>query len=118
MQAPAISPTPPKRKRGAPKGTMPPNAGKGRPKGSKNKYTVDVRVLAQKYGPDCILGLAIMAGIEKPTKRLPSIKPVENETVRERCMDSLMDRAYGKATQPLEHSVNESVENLLDRLGR
>lgn len=59
-----------------------------------------------------------MAGLAPPLKRLATIKPATNETVRERCMDSLMDRAYGKATQPLEHSINESVENLLDRLGR
>lgn len=114
-----MAPTPPpKRRGGAPKGTMPPNAGKGRPKGSKNLIKYDVRALAQKYGPDCILGLAIMAGLSRPLRRLPTIKPTENDTVRERCMDSLMDRAFGKATQPLEHSVNESVENLLDRLGR
>jgi hypothetical protein len=112
------APSPPPKRRGAPKGTMPPNAGKGRPKGSKNLVSHDVRALAQKYGPDCILGLAIMAGLAPVIKRLPQIKPASNETVRERCMDSLMDRAYGKATQPLEHSVNESVEGLLDRLGR
>jgi hypothetical protein len=29
----------------APKGTMPPNAGKGRPKGSKNKITGDVKAM-------------------------------------------------------------------------
>lgn len=107
-------PRPPKGFRPSPNSNM----GKGRPKGSKNLVSHDVRALAQKYGPDCILGLAIMAGLEKVTKRLPEIKPASNETVRERCMDSLMDRAYGKATQPLEHSVNESVEGLLDRLGR
>lgn len=29
----------------APKGTMPPNAGKGRPKGSKNKFSSDVKAM-------------------------------------------------------------------------
>lgn len=110
--------TPIKRRRGGQPGVRPPNAGKGRPKGVPNKTTADVRALAQKYGPDCILGLAIMAGLAPPQKRLPTLKPALTEAVKERCLDSLMDRAYGKATQPLEHSVNESVENLLDRLGR
>lgn len=102
----------------APKGTRPPNAGKGRPKGVPNKASGDVRRLAQQYGPDAILGLAILAGLAKPIKRLPTIKAAETEPVKRGAMDSLLDRAYGKATQPLEHSVNESVEGLLDRLGR
>lgn len=94
------------------------NMGKGRPKGVPNKTTSDVRALAQQFGPDAILGLAIMAGLTPPLKRLPSIKIAVTEPVQRGCMDSLLDRAYGKATQPLEHSVNESVEGLLDRLGR
>lgn len=32
---------------GAKKGTIPPNAGKGRPKGSKNKLSVDLRALIE-----------------------------------------------------------------------
>lgn len=91
--------------------------GAGRKKGIPNKASGDVRKLAQQYGPDAILGLAIMAHLAKPLKRL-DIKPAETETVQRGAMSDLLDRAYGKATQPLEHSVNESVENLLDRLGR
>ena len=102
----------------APKGTRPPNAGKGRPKGVPNKASGDVRALAQQYGPDAIMGLAIMAGLAPLLKRLPNIKPAVTEPVQRGAMDSLLDRAYGKATQPLEHSVNESMEGLLDRLGR
>lgn len=97
---------------------MPPNAGKGRKKGSKNKITFDIRKLAQKYGPDCILGLSVIAGLTKPLKKYPEIKAATSDTAQVAAMDKLMDRAFGKATQPLEHSVNESVENLLDRLGR
>lgn len=107
----------PRKRGGAPKGTMPPNAGKGRPKGVPNKASGDVRRLAQLYGPDAILGLAIMAGLAKPIKRLP-IKPAQTEPVQRGCMDSLLDRAYGKPTQPMEHTVDETFESILDRLGR
>ena len=95
-----------------------PKTGGGSRKGRPNKATADVRRLAQQYGPDAILGLAIMAGIAKPVKRLDTIKPAETEPVKRGAMSDLLDRAYGKATQPLEHSVNESMEGLLDRLGR
>ncbi len=104
--------------RGRKKGTMPPNAGKGRVKGVPNKVTADVRALAQQFGPDAILGLAIMAGLAPTAQHLPNVKLAETEPVRRGCMDDVLDRAYGKATQPLEHSVNESMEGLLDRLGR
>lgn len=97
---------------------MPPNAGKGRPKGVPNKVTRDIRAMAQIYGPNCLLGLAITAGLVKPIKKFPAIKAAESDTARTMAMDKILDRAYGKATQPLEHSVNESMEGLLDRLGR
>lgn len=102
----------------APKGTRPPAAGSGRKLGSVNKTTADVRALAQQYGPDAILGLAILGGLTPPLPRLPAIKNATNEQAQKAAMSDLLDRAYGKATQPLEHSVNESMEGLLDRLGR
>lgn len=104
--------------RGRAKGTMPPAAGMGRIKGVPNKTTADVRALAQQYGPDAILGLAIKAGLAEPVERFPKIQPTTNDTAQVLAMDKIMDRAYGKASQPLEHSVNESMEGLLDRLGR
>lgn len=101
-----------------PKGTLPPQAGKGRPKGATNKIGRDIRVLAQQYGPDALLSLAILAGITPPVKRLPSVKPAENETVRKTAADSLLDRGYGKPSQPMEHTIDETFESILDRLGR
>ena len=103
---------------GARPGTGGRQPGAGRKPGTPNKVTKDVRALAQQYGPDAILGLAIMAGLAKPLKRLPTIKPAEVEPVRRSAMDSLLDRAYGKPSQPMEHSLDESFESILDRLGR
>lgn len=97
---------------------MPPNAGKGRPKGVPNKASGEVRRLAQKYGPDAILGLAIVSGLAKPVKRLADIKPASSDTAQVSAMDKLLDRAYGKAAQPMEHTVDETFESILDRLGR
>ncbi|MGD0108957.1 MAG: hypothetical protein ABSC06_33740 [Rhodopila sp.] len=98
----------------APKGTVPPNAGKGRPKGSRNKVTADIRALAQQWGPDALKGLAVMAGLAKVTGQ----SAAESEAVRKSAMDSILDRAYGRSTQPMEHSVDEGLESILDRLGR
>jgi hypothetical protein len=92
--------------------------GSGRKPGSPNKVTKDVRALAQQYGPDAILGLAILAGLAPPLKRLPTIKAALTEPVQRGAMDSLLDRAYGKPSQPMEHSLDESFESILDRLGR
>lgn len=101
---------------GRKKGT--PKTGGGSRKGVPNKVTADIRALAQQYGPDALLGLAIMAGVTRPVEHLPNIKVATTDPAQKGAMDSLLDRAYGKATQPLEHSVNESMEGLLDRLGR
>ena len=103
---------------GARPGTGGARPGAGRPKGVPNKASGDVRALAQQYGPDAVLGLAILAGIAKPLKRLPSIKPATTEPVQRSAMDSLLDRAYGKPSQPMEHSMDETFESILDRLGR
>jgi hypothetical protein len=44
-----------------------PNAGKGRPKGSLNKATADVRAIAQSYTEEAILTLvALMRGKKTP----------------------------------------------------
>lgn len=95
-----------------------PKTGGGSRKGIPNKASGDVRRLAQQYGPDAILGLAILAGVAKPIKRLPNIKPAETEPVKRGAMDSLLDRAYGKPSQPMEHTIDETFESILDRLGR
>lgn len=63
------------------------NAGKGRPKGSFNKATADVKALAGKYGPDAIKELARL------------MREAESEAAQVAACRELLDRAYGKASQ-------------------
>jgi hypothetical protein len=65
--------------------------GPGRPKGMRNKATREIKMLAQKYGPDII-------------KRLAKIAKSEDHKDQIRAMEVLLDRGYGKATQAHEHS--------------
>lgn len=86
-------------------------SGQGRPKGAANKATVEIKGLAQKYGPAALQALAELGGLTKDKK-----KTAVSETARVSAIGMLMDRGYGKATQPMEHSVDEGLEALLDRL--
>lgn len=61
----------------------------GRVAGTPNKATRDVKAMAQKHGPECIAGLALLA------------KTAESEQARIAAMRELLDRAYGKAPQAL-----------------
>lgn len=64
--------------------------GAGRPKGSHNKATAEIRKLAQKYAPDCIKELARLS------------KEAQSESARVSAIGMLLDRGYGKAPQPLD----------------
>lgn len=61
----------------------------GRPKGAVNKATADIRLLAQKYGPDAVKELFRLA-----TK-------ATSEAARVAALRELLDRGYGKSPQPL-----------------
>jgi hypothetical protein len=75
-----------------PRGSAPGVRRGGRQKGTRNKITHDVRILARDYGPAVIVKLAEMAGLT----RRPGIA---NAAVRVAAMRELLDRGYGKATQ-------------------
>lgn len=64
----------------------------GRPKGSLNKVTKDIKALASKYGPDAL-------------KTLDDIRrSSDSDAARVAAARELLDRGYGKASQPLEHA--------------
>lgn len=66
--------------------------GRGRPKGAHNKITADVKAVAQQYTEQAIKVLAdIMVN-------------GESEAARVSAVNSLLDRAYGKAPQAIEHT--------------
>src|ERR1700681_2549260 len=66
----------------------PPNAGKGRPKGSLNRATADVKVLAGVYTPEAV---RLLAAVMRNTKA-----PL---MARVMAADKLLDRACGRPAQ-------------------
>jgi len=73
----------------------------GRQKGTPNKATADIRELAQAFGLAAINRLAMMAGLAVDALGQP-IKGAESEATQLAALNALLDRAYGKPTQPLE----------------
>lgn len=69
----------------------------GRKAGIPNKVTADVRALAGEYGPVAIAELARLA-----------VK-AENEQARVAACKELLDRAYGKSVQSIDHSGDVNV---------
>jgi len=78
----------------------------GRKAGTPNKITAelrtDVRLLAMPYGPRSIELLAAMAGLTRK-------RPADSEMVRVACAKELLERAYGKATQPIGSDPDRPV---------
>jgi hypothetical protein len=62
--------------------------GSGRKKGTPNKVTAEIKVLAHKYGPDALKELARLA------------RSAESEAARVAACREILDRAYGKAIAP------------------
>ncbi len=78
--------------------------GAGRKPGVPNKATAEVKDLARVHGAAAIKRLSeLLTGAESEQAQVAAAK-------------ELLDRGYGKASQPIEHS-GTLVEELLDRLG-
>jgi hypothetical protein len=83
-------------------------AGKGRPKGVKNKVTIDVRIMAGAYGPKALETLAeIMVCKKSPAaSRVAAAKEI-------------LERAYGKSPQPMvvnTANLADVFADLIDRM--
>ena len=68
----------------------------GRQKGAPNKATAEVKALAREYAPTALREIARLAC------------EAESESVRVAACKEILDRAYGKATQP--HSGSDDGE--------
>jgi hypothetical protein len=105
------------------KGSAPGERRGGRVKGTPNKVTLEIRDLARAYGPTAIAELARLAGLTKDAGS-------ENESTRVMAIKELIDRGYGKSTQPIsgddkmppvqvEHGLaGQRVKSLLEQMER
>jgi hypothetical protein len=72
-------------------------AGSGRKKGQPNRIVTDIKLLAQGFGAEAI---GILVGL---------MRDADFETVRVSAAKELLDRAYGKAVQPVEADVQHTI---------
>lgn len=76
----------------------------GRAKGTPNKATADVKVLAMQYAPAAVEELGRLAtGAESEAARVAAIKEI-------------LERAYGKTRQPLD--IDANVKAAVTRIER
>lgn len=61
----------------------------GRQKGTLNKATAEIKDLARQHAPEALAELAKLA------------KGAESEAARVAAIKEILDRAYGKSTQPV-----------------
>jgi hypothetical protein len=69
----------------------------GRQKGTPNKVTAELRLIAADYGPAAVKEL-VAIGLDPETKS-------KSDGTRIAAIRELLDRGYGKPSQALEHSV-------------
>lgn len=82
---------------------MPARPGAGRPKGSLNKATKEIKTLAQEYAPKAMKELARLAANAK------------SEQARCTAIGMLLDRGYGKPVQVNEnHNITYRAGELSD----
>jgi hypothetical protein len=67
----------------------------GRRKGTPNKATADVKAAAREYGEAAIKRLATLGGL------IEGETPAQSEAAQVAACNTILDRAYGKATQPI-----------------
>jgi hypothetical protein len=80
--------------------------GAGRKPGIPNRCTTEIRLVAQQHGPAIIAKLAELAGV------VPGIA-AESQGVQVAAMKELLDRGYGRATQPLTGDAEKPLTAIL-----
>ena len=93
----------------------------GRKAGTPNKATSEIKAVAREYGPKAVAKLAELAGLVDGTAA------AESEQARIAALNAILDRGYGKATQPLsgdddkppiqvEHGATNDLVSRISRL--
>ena len=87
-----------------PRGSRPGERRGGRKPGVPNRATGEIKAVAQAYGPEAIRTLADL------------MRTASSETARIMATTALLDRAYGKPRQEIEHSgtIGRRAEDLSD----
>ena len=80
--------------------------GSGRKKGSPNKITREIKEIAHQYGPGALKELARIA------------TQGESEAARVAACREILDRAYGKAMQAIQGTVDYGISEQLAELFR
>jgi hypothetical protein len=85
-------------------------SGQGRPKGSPNKATADVKALASVYTKAAITALARLAGLVDEGEGI-----AESEQAQVSALKELLDRAHGKPAQTVlgdsDNPISISIDN-------
>lgn len=84
--------------------------GAGRPKGMTTKLADEARALASPYAAKALRELAKLGGVVGK-------KAAESEQARVQALNIILDRAYGKAKQPVEgemlHGMSEELRKFI-----
>lgn len=83
----------------------------GRRKGTPNKATADIKVLAQQYTPAAIERLAVLGGLVNAGEGIALSEQAQVGALKE-----LIDRGHGKAPQYVEAKVNVHDNTAADAL--
>lgn len=79
----------------------------GRPKGAVNKATRDIKEICRGHGPEVIEGLLRLS------------KEADSDASKIAASKEILDRAYGKARQPLDGPGQDgSFEHIIRIIGR
>jgi hypothetical protein len=76
------------------------NAGKGRPKGSMNKATADVKAAAQAFTAEAVETLASI------------MRASESDAARVAAANAILDRGHGKPKQSIDADVKASITEI------
>jgi hypothetical protein len=79
--------------------------GAGRPVGSISKTTAELKTLAQQHGAAIITKLAELAGVIEGNA-------AESQAVQVQAMRELLDRGFGRSTQPLSGDAGAAPLNI------